>query len=177
MTSTDTEDSAREHASRLIKSLSETLGIRVPGVAVEYGRLEKSLAAHLGRVGPSNVDDLSSWILLECLEKHRGGTAVSWVDVLRAADRIRHRISRQHARERTLSTADIAVNATATNSSPAIDMTSLLKKLSQTDLVIFHSFFLDDERAADIAKRLGISLAQVYRRLSEIRDMLAHYLR
>lgn len=174
--SADREYPARRHAGLLIKNLTETLGLVVPADK-EHAKLERSLSAHLARVGRSNFDDLSSWVLLECLEKYRGGATVDWAEVLRAADRIRHRITRQHARERSLPDANAAVDATTVSPSSAIDLKSLLKKLPQMDLIIFHSFYLDGKKVADIGEQLGMSHSQVYRRLSDIRNMLAHQLR
>ena len=69
------------------------------------------------------------------------------------------------------------MDANATSPSAAIGLKALLTRLPQTDLVIFHSFFLDGKKAADIGKQLGISPAQVYRRLSDIRNMLVRHIR
>jgi RNA polymerase sigma factor (sigma-70 family) len=177
--SADEEYTARGHVGPLIEHLTETLalGLVVPADKEEYAELERSLSAHFARVGRSNFDDLGSWVLLECLEKYRGGTKVDWAEVLRAADRIRRRITRQHARERALPDADVAVDAAASSPSSAIDLKSLLKNLPQTDLVIFHSFYLEGKKPADIGERLGMSQAQVYRRLGTVRNMLMHHLR
>jgi len=177
--SSDKEHTARGHAGLLIKHLTETLtlGLVLPADQQECAKLERSLSAHLARVGRSNFDDLGSWVLLECLEKYRGGATVDWAEVLRAADRIRHRITRQQTRERALPDANVAVDAAAASPSSAIDLKSLLEKLPQTDLIIFHSFYLEGKKAADIGERLGMSPAQVYRRLSDVRNMLVHQLR
>ena len=80
--SADKEDSARGHAGLLIKSQTETLGLVVPADTAKYAKLERYLSAHLARVGRSNFDDLNSWVLLECLEKYRGGATVDWTEVL-----------------------------------------------------------------------------------------------
>jgi DNA-binding transcriptional ArsR family regulator len=179
MPAADEEHTARRRAGLLIEHLTETLalGLEVPADEREYAELERSLSAHFARVGRSNFDDLGSWVLIECLEKYRGGAGVDWAEVLRAADRIRRRIARRRARERALPDADVAVAAAASSPSSAVDLESLLKNLPRTDLIIFHGFYLDGEKPIDIGERLGMSQAQVYRRLREVRNMLLRHLR
>lgn len=175
--SADKEYTAREHVGPLIENLMETFDLALPDTEEERAKLKKSLLAHIARVGPSNFGDLSSWVTLECLESDRRGIRVDWKEVLRAASRIQHRINRQRARERTFPNTEIAAKAGAMNPSWTIDLKSLLKKLSQMDLIIFHSFYLDGKKAADIGRELGISPAQVYRRLSDLRAMIVELLK
>ena len=58
-----------------------------------------------------------------------------------------------------------------------IDLKSLLKKLPQVDLIIFHSFCLEGKKAADIGQKLGISQARSTRRLSNLRDTIVDLLK
>lgn len=176
MMSTVAQDTARWHARALMKSLTETLRLPLPSPA-EAGALESTLAGHLARVGPSNFEDLGAWVVLECLIQARDGAAVDWAEVLRAADRVRHRISRQHARERALPVETITqTDDESVLRSLEIDLQTALDGLSESDLGIFEAA-LDGAKPSQIAARFDMSTHSVRNRLLKIRERLKRTLR
>ena len=172
MTMSDTADSARASARGLMRDLERALELAIPADGQIRGRLEGNLTAQLARVGRSNVEDLCSWILLECLQRRREGALVDWSEVLKAADRIRHRIARRQARERPLPLTDAGrEDENLARSACMIDLRTVLARLDWEGLFIFESA-LEGAEPAEVAIQLGKSRSYVYHRLAEIKQRI-----
>ncbi len=167
-----TRDSPRDLAGTLMKDLADVLDLAIPADEKARARDEQSLAAHLARVGRSNIEDLCSWILVECLERHRAGVLVDWAEVLRAADRIRHRMARRQARERPLPLAcEGREDETLARSALTIDLKTMLASLPWEDLFILESR-LAGGTLAEIAAGIGKSTSYVHQHIVQLRERL-----
>ena len=171
--SEDEEKLASDYAGALIRNLADALDLKPPEDKAD-AKLRRCLSTHLSRVGESNREDLCSWVLLECLEKKKvKGTNLDWNEVVKATDRIRHRITRRYSRERCLASEPELVDGNVGDSTSLMDLKSMLRSLPQEDLIIFNLFFLEGTKPSEIAKKLGISASQVYRRRTYIIKKLA----
>lgn len=163
--------SVRTIGETLVKNLGSTFHLRLPTDLTEFDKLVGKITFHLSSVGPSNAEDLCSWIMLECLKEKSEGIEVDWPRVIRIADRIRHRIVRQASRVRYLSD-QMMEPASDTDPSFEIDLKEIISKLKYNEFVIYHSYFLNGEGAAEIGRELGISKSEVYRNINKIRNMI-----
>lgn len=164
--------SMREIGETLIKNLESTFDLWSHIDSIDHHVVFNRIMFYLSRVGDSNIEDLCSWIMLECLIEKSHGIDIDWPRIFKIADRIRRRIVRRSAREPVLSDRTIDSPAPAIDPSFEIDLKDLVRKLEHKDFVVYHSYFLNGDRADEIAKRLKISKSEVYRSIHIIRNLL-----
>jgi hypothetical protein len=156
--------SIESYASRLAQLIHDELGVELPS------NFEGIFRFHAEKVGPSNYEDLGSWVLLECLEEKRRGELDAKA-VIRAVDRIRHRITRMTKRE-------VKAIAEPPNRGPAAKspwqevsdfLSSANSELSPLEVLVFQRHFLEGETIASLATELGLSLTKAYKVRNEVR--------
>ena len=178
MVSFESVFSIRRIGETLIKNLESTFDLRSQIDSIDEHVIINRIIFYLSRVGDSNVEDLCSWIMLECLIEKSQGIDIDWPLIFRIADRIRRRIVRRSAREPVLSDRTIDSPAPAIDPSFEIDLKDLIRKLEHKEFIVYHSYFLNGDRADEIAKRLKISKSEVYRYINLIRNnILKHFAR
>lgn len=164
--------SMREIGETLIKNLESTFDLRTPIDSMNDYTVVNRIMFYLSRVGDSNVEDLCSWIMLECLIEKSQGIDIDWPRIFRIADRIRRRIVRRSTREAVISDRTIDSPAPATDPSFEIDLKDFIRRLEHKEFIVYHSYFLNGDRADEIAKKLKISSSEVYRSINIIRNLL-----
>jgi len=173
---TPTGQSPRDHAARLAETLRDVLGLDPPP------NFEPRFIAHARRVGPSNVEDLGSLLLLECLEERDAGRPMDGPAILRALERVVKRLERAARREVPLTFAPADPRPPA----PAPDEDRLPAELRDaivSRLTFFHGLFLETyldqdrerkrvERIERTASELGMSRSAAYDLMREVKGVL-----
>lgn len=176
MAGPDNKQALRAYANRLAETLRETLGVDLPGNFADI------FCWHARWVGPSSWEDLGQWVILECLEEKGEKGALDAAAVVRATDRIRHRIFRRGKREaqalsnlRDLRLAD-EENEPDSHAEDRVDeiLESSLKRLTPIQLFLFEGHYLNGRSVDELGTELGISRATAYRMIKQVKNVLKY---
>jgi hypothetical protein len=129
---------------------------------------------HLSRFWPNALDDLVGCTLLECLEARPAGGVLSEDEILRALDRVRHRLTREAKRFQNGELAETAAEQVIPPDEELELVLSEFRAFLATrdagDAFLFQRHYLDGVSPQELADEMGIALSTVYRRLKAIRD-------
>lgn len=156
-----------EYARYLTDALRSALRVSVSDDAVAHIR------DHFARFWRDALADLAAYTLLECLETRGPDAPPTEDDILRAVDRVRHRLSREAKRFGGGEIADRAQHAAPPDKALAVvldEFRTLLEKRDARDAFLFQRHYIENVSPADLAEETGIPVSTVYRRLKAIRD-------
>ena len=161
-----------EYAAFLVACLRDSLNIELPPWFESY------FISNARRLSVSFYEDLGSLVLIECQEEKGRGGAVSPQDLRRIVDRVRHRLSRGARRQLSMDAADtLPAEPGLSQERTAAAVRGFVSQLDPTDMLVFeHRIFLGKPVAA-VATELGLSPANVYRRVAAIRTAFETYVR
>lgn len=171
------EQSLRIYANRLADTLRDALRSDLPDDFADI------FCWHARRLGPSNCEDLGQWVILECLEEKQKKGTVDGATVVRAIDRIRHRIIRRSQREAQalseIKDASMKSGQPQVRSVESVEeiVRFALKQFTPIQLFLFEGHYLNGRGIDELATELGISRSTSYRLLSNVKHSIRAHMK
>lgn len=171
--------SASGQASHVKKILGEALGVAFSS------KFDYRFYRHAMRVGPSNVEDLGSLLVVECLENFGNHTDEQWI--IQALERVVKRLTRESLREVPLTFSPIAQHSAEPEQTESLiphELRSVILSKLSTDQVKFLDLYLSVGENIDRVERmkrtvlsLGMSQSKGYQMLQLIKSAINPALR